>query len=295
MKQRIKRKATALALLLSFLGGAGWSAASHACSSDPFIGSLCVMAWPRSNSFGNGMYRQADGSSLPVSTYQALYAVIGATYGGTGSSTFQLPDLRGKVVIGAGQNPDSGTVYKVGQKGGAATTTVTLTAAQLPTHNHTLNAGASKPVTTTSTLGSMAATTTLTGLTASTSLSGVTATAAGSGLALNGTTTGTPGTSPAGASLGPTTGSVRPYSDASPSVAMKAGSISGTAPVTFSGNPTTTISGNPVTTLSGAPSVTVSGATDAAGGGQAFGVATMPPYLAMSYYIAANGVFPSPD
>lgn len=291
MKHRMKRSSTTLVLLASLLGGASWSTASYACSTEPYIGSVCIMAWAKTNSFGNGMYMPATGATLNVSNYQALYSVIGATYGGNGTSTFQLPDLRGKVLIGVGQNPDSGLIYNYGQKGGAPT--VTLTTLNMPAHVHPLNAGTSKLVTTATTLGNMAASTTLTGLTASTSMSGVTATAAGSGLMLNGSTGGNFGTSPSNTSLGTYSSTTKIYSDATPTVAMKSGGISGTAPVTFSGNPTTTITGTPTTTLSGAPGVTVGGTTDPTGSGQAFSI--MQPYLAMSYYIAVNGIYPSID
>ncbi len=285
MKQRTQRSLSA-ALLIS-VSGIG---VSHACSPEPYIASVCVMTWPRSTSFGNGTYAPANGAVLPISNYNALYALIGVTYGGNGTSNFQLPDLRGRVIVGAGQYLGSGPPYVPGQTGGNST--VALTNAQLPPHNHGLVSGPTG-VTATTGLGTLAAATTLTGLTATTSLSSVTATAAGSGLALNGSTGGNLGTNPSGSSLGSYTGAVKVYSDAAPTVAMKAGSISGSAPVTFSGSPTTTVSGNPTTTLSGAPSVTVSGVTAVTGSGTP--VNTMPPFLVLSYYIAVNGMFPTSD
>jgi microcystin-dependent protein len=271
---------------------AGFSTPTAACSTEPYVGSLCVMAWTRSGSFGNGTYQPANGQTLAINTSTALYSLLGTTYGGNGSTTFQLPDLRGRTVIGAGQytGPGGAAAYAVGQAGG--TTAVTLTTAQMPAHIHTLGTATNR-VTVTSTLGTMSAATALTGLTASTSMSGVTATAAGSSLTLNASSGGTSGTSPAGATLTGYTGAIRIYSDAAPTVAMKAGSISGDATVSFSGNPTTTINGAPTTTLSGAPAVTVAGNTDVTGGNSALG--TMSPYLAMQYYIAAQGIYPTPD
>ena len=74
-------------------------------------------------------YLLCDGSEVSRSTYALLYAVIGDTYGaGDGSTTFNLPDLRGRVVIGV-----AGT-HALGSTGGSET--VTLTEDQLPAHVH---------------------------------------------------------------------------------------------------------------------------------------------------------------
>lgn len=77
-----------------------------------------------------------DGSTLPIQGNEALYALLGTTYGGNGATTFALPDLREKVVVGNGQLGT--TNYVTGSTGGA--NTVTLTIANMPPHNHTLNA-----------------------------------------------------------------------------------------------------------------------------------------------------------
>lgn len=284
---RIKRTAAALSLLAS----AGWSVPSYACSSEPFIGSVCIMAWPRNASFGN-MYQLADGRTLQVNMYQALYAVIGMTYGGSGNVTFQLPDLRGRALIGAGQGAGLPN-YPYGQKGGSLS--VTLTAAQVPPHAHTLNAGTTA-ARATATLGNMAAATTFSGLAATTSLTGVTATVNGSALTLKGYS-GNGGASTAGGNaLGTAnTPAVKIYASNAPDVAMAAGSISGSAAVTFSGAPTTTITGSSAaTTLSGAPAVALSGSTDANAGGAALDL-PMAPFVAMPIYIAVQGMFPSQD
>lgn len=63
----------------------------------------------------------------------ALFSILGATYGGDGSNTFMLPDLQGRVAIGAGQGTGL-TNYNLGTKAG--TETVTLNTTQLPAHNH---------------------------------------------------------------------------------------------------------------------------------------------------------------
>lgn len=76
-------------------------------------------------------YLLCDGSAVSRDTYATLYDVIGTTYGiGDGSTTFNVPDISGRVVIGV-----SGT-HALASTGGAST--VTLTTAQLPSHNHSV-------------------------------------------------------------------------------------------------------------------------------------------------------------
>lgn len=69
-----------------------------------------------------------DGRELSLSTFKALYAVIGQTYGGRGNTTFALPDLRSRTVIGVGPTYAAGT--KVGTESNV------LTVENLPTHSH---------------------------------------------------------------------------------------------------------------------------------------------------------------
>lgn len=75
---------------------AGQSA--YACSSESYIGSICVTAavyCPKG-------YFEANGGTLAISQNQTLYAVIGTSYGGDGRSTFKLPDFRGRTPVGYG-------------------------------------------------------------------------------------------------------------------------------------------------------------------------------------------------
>ncbi|MFD2962563.1 MULTISPECIES: phage tail protein [Olivibacter] len=74
-----------------------------------------------------------QGQLLAISSNSALFALLGTIYGGNGTTTFALPDLQGRVVIGQGQNP-SGSNYILGQRAG--TETITLTYAQMPMHTH---------------------------------------------------------------------------------------------------------------------------------------------------------------
>ncbi len=78
-----------------------------------------------------------NGQILNISGNEALYALVGTTYGGNGVTTFGLPDLRGRVPIHMGTLSGGGT-YVQGQIGGAES--VTLIQSQLPAHTHTLSA-----------------------------------------------------------------------------------------------------------------------------------------------------------
>jgi microcystin-dependent protein len=73
-----------------------------------------------------------NGALLAISQYDALYALIGTTYGGDGQNTFALPDLRGRIPVHQGNY--QGTNYIQGQLAG--TETVTLTTNQMPAHTH---------------------------------------------------------------------------------------------------------------------------------------------------------------
>ncbi|MEP2023320.1 MAG: tail fiber protein [Reichenbachiella sp.] len=74
-----------------------------------------------------------EGQTLAISDYSGLAALIGTYYGGNGTSTFQLPDFRGKTPIGAGDGKDL-TPRVLGQSGGLEI--VTLQQTQIPAHNH---------------------------------------------------------------------------------------------------------------------------------------------------------------
>jgi len=73
----------------------------------------------------------ADGQLIPISQNTALFSLIGTQFGGDGQSTFALPDLRGRTLVGAGTS--AATTYAVGETAGADT--VTLSVANLPTQD----------------------------------------------------------------------------------------------------------------------------------------------------------------
>ena len=85
---------------------------------------------------GNFAPRQTaycDGQLLAVSSNSALFSILGTIYGGDGRTTFGLPDLRGRAVVGQGSGPGL-TSRREGQKGG--TQYVALTEQELPAHTH---------------------------------------------------------------------------------------------------------------------------------------------------------------
>ncbi|MGA9529792.1 MAG: tail fiber protein [Terriglobales bacterium] len=81
-----------------------------------------------------------DGSLLSISSYDLLYSLIGTTYGGDGTSTFGLPDLRGHTPIGMGQLQGGGN-YILGQSGGVEN--VAILGQTYPSHNHQVDGIAS--------------------------------------------------------------------------------------------------------------------------------------------------------
>jgi microcystin-dependent protein len=73
-----------------------------------------------------------DGQVLPIAQNQALYSLLGTTYGGDGRTSFALPDLRGRTPVHAGNG------FSLGEKGGNET--VTLTESDIPAHTHFVHA-----------------------------------------------------------------------------------------------------------------------------------------------------------
>ena len=96
---------------------------------DNYLGEIRPFAF----GFAPTGWHLCDGSSLPINQNQALYALIGLTYGGT-STSFNLPDLRGRTPVCATNGGPSQTPYGLGSKGGAET--VTIAANNMPTHTH---------------------------------------------------------------------------------------------------------------------------------------------------------------
>ncbi len=106
---------------------------------EPFLGEIRMFA----GTFAPRGWAFCDGQLLQISQYSALFSLLGTTYGGDGRTTFALPDLRGRAPIHAGQG--AGLTRRVlGERGGQET--VTLTVAQMPSHNHTAQVNADSSV-----------------------------------------------------------------------------------------------------------------------------------------------------
>ncbi|MGN6518458.1 MAG: phage tail protein [Dokdonella sp.] len=101
--------------------------------SNPFIGEIRMVGF----NFPPAGWAACNGQVLSIAQNDALFALIGTTYGGDGVTTFGLPDLRGRLPLHQGTGVGlSG--YTIGQSGG--TETVTLLAQDMPIHQHALNA-----------------------------------------------------------------------------------------------------------------------------------------------------------
>ena len=86
-------------------------------------------------------WAQCNGQLMSVNQNQALFSLLGTTYGGDGRTTFGLPNLQGNVSISSG-TMTGGPSYNLGQVGGSAS--VTLTTDQMPTHQHVANGSATQ-------------------------------------------------------------------------------------------------------------------------------------------------------
>ena len=101
--------------------------------SEPFIGEIKIVGF----NFAPRGWAKCDGAILPIASNTALFSLLGTVYGGDGRTSFALPDLRGRVPIHYGNGPGVSN-YNMGQRGGVEE--VTLTAAQMPAHSHTVRA-----------------------------------------------------------------------------------------------------------------------------------------------------------
>lgn len=95
---------------------------------EPFIGEIRMFG----GNFPPNGWMFCEGQLIPISENDALFQLIGTTYGGDGQSTFALPDLRGRLPLH--QGTFAGTTFTLGQNGGSET--VTLTTQQIPIHTH---------------------------------------------------------------------------------------------------------------------------------------------------------------
>src|SRR6478752_6652767 len=113
--------------------------------STPFMGQIEIFSF----NFAPKGWAQCNGQLLPINQNQALFSLLGTTYGGDGRVNFALPDMRSRIPISFGSQAT------LGQRGGEEAHTVTLT--EMPAHLHQVNvdstAGAVNKPTTSTVLG----------------------------------------------------------------------------------------------------------------------------------------------
>ena len=94
----------------------------------PLLGEIKIVAF----NFATQGWALCNGQLLPINQNQALFSILGTTYGGNGQTNFALPDFRGRAPFHNGPSMD------LGEKGGQAVHTLTMS--ELPTHTHVPNA-----------------------------------------------------------------------------------------------------------------------------------------------------------
>lgn len=110
---------------------------------DAYIGDIRLFA----GNYAPRGWMLCAGQLLSISQYDVVFALIGTSYGGDGVTTFQLPDLRGRLPVGQGNGPGL-TPYVLGQAFGAEA--VTLVSQQMPSHTHSFCASTANPSTSSS-------------------------------------------------------------------------------------------------------------------------------------------------
>ena len=98
--------------------------------SEPFLAEIKIMGF----NFPPRGWAHCDGQILPINQNQSLYSLLGTTYGGDGRTSFALPDIRGRTPIHVGAASGGGQDHLLGQKTGEETHT--LSAAEMPNHDH---------------------------------------------------------------------------------------------------------------------------------------------------------------
>ncbi len=101
---------------------------------EPFLGAILAFGF----TFNPRGWQTCSGQLISIAQNTALFSLLGTTYGGNGQTTFALPDLRGRSMVGVGNGPGL-TPIVYGQVGGTENTTLTI--ANMPQHNHQLVPG----------------------------------------------------------------------------------------------------------------------------------------------------------
>lgn len=103
--------------------------------STPFLGEIRILSF----NFAPQGWAMCNGQLMPINQNQALFSLLGTTYGGNGQTTFALPDLRGRAAIHEGNG------HTLGEKAGESAHTLTIS--EMPQHVHTFNASSSAATT----------------------------------------------------------------------------------------------------------------------------------------------------
>jgi microcystin-dependent protein len=101
--------------------------------SEPYLGEIKIISWnyaPKGWAFCNGQL-------LPINQNQALFSILGTTYGGDGRVNFALPDLRGRAPAHMGQG------LTLGERTGEENHTIIMS--EMPAHNHLVSASSAAP------------------------------------------------------------------------------------------------------------------------------------------------------
>jgi len=133
MTDQKKAKFTSIPVLLLAITCIMTPIRVHA-DSNPYIGEITAMGI---SGFCPRGWASAEGQLLAISQNDALFSLLGTTYGGDGRTTFGLPDLRSRIPVGVGNGPGL-TPHTWGQKTGNEH--VNLTVNQLASHTHAVNA-----------------------------------------------------------------------------------------------------------------------------------------------------------
>lgn len=129
MPERITGRLARRAIAFAACAGIVMAASTPVRAQDPFIGEIRMVGF----NFCPRGWAPAAGQLLPISQNQALFALLGTTYGGDGRNSFALPDLRGRVPVADGQGAGLSNV-RLGERGGMEG--AQLTANELPSHSH---------------------------------------------------------------------------------------------------------------------------------------------------------------
>jgi microcystin-dependent protein len=251
---------------------------------EPYIGQLMAVSFD----FAPRGWAMCNGQLLPINQHQALFSLLGTTYGGNGTTNFGLPDLRGRTLVGVGHGQGLPNIQQ-GEMAGSPT--VTLTSAQMPAHNHAVDMSKTEVNINATVTGTIK-----TGATASGNFPATSAPVTGD-VAIPVNTTGGFGIN-----------SKNPGQSVLTTTAANTYSTAPTANEKYSGSAIPLTNGKtsiPQTALSlpvsGSVDVPIStkapvvgnATTAVAGSNQPVGI--MSPYLGMNYCIALQGIYPSRD